>query len=373
MTMDMSAPLVCPECTQTFTRLSHLTRHVASKHVEGSGFVCKQCHGHFSRRDALKRHMDQYCRQSKSANNSPPEGKKPIGPCPSGRQQPRNVPSLKACDHCSQRKLKCSGSLPCERCTLEKRACSFDRPTRQRWSLSSAPTHSIPARTTPTSPPSHKIALKDTGLSFVPRDNYAPSGYFDHIQYPEYFQPSPAYSPELEAMLATNSADMGIRAEVKSQQFGGENGAGFWSSEMDAKIRRLLESQGSQHQHASFPYLPPTGGRVEQSPVFDESLHALMNNVAATSLALMHSSSSSTTTTAAELTPSPSASYPYFDSHQLLTPPAPSSSLGWDDRSRSNSHPQFEESEASNSDLDFLKAMFGATLDHSGLMKRSHE
>lgn len=47
----------CTQCTKSFGRVEHLTRHVTSVHDRRKEFVCEGCGGRFSRKDNMRQHQ----------------------------------------------------------------------------------------------------------------------------------------------------------------------------------------------------------------------------------------------------------------------------------------------------------------------------
>lgn len=89
--------LACTQCTQTFSRPSHLQRHLQShlSRRERDLKQCPRCERCFSRHDVLLRHLRSY--HDLSTENIVKINKK-------------------SCERCIKRKTKCDRQLPCSTC-----------------------------------------------------------------------------------------------------------------------------------------------------------------------------------------------------------------------------------------------------------------
>lgn len=124
--------LACTQCTQTFTRPSHLQRHLQShlSRRERDLKQCPRCERCFSRHDVLLRHLRSY--HDLSTENIVKINKK-------------------SCERCIKRKTKCDRQLPCSTC---KRAavgseCCFIGVEQQRLPIDSADLTTLSHEKTP--------------------------------------------------------------------------------------------------------------------------------------------------------------------------------------------------------------------------------
>ncbi|KAF8592069.1 hypothetical protein K439DRAFT_1626568 [Ramaria rubella] len=93
----------CTHCQASFTRKTHLTRHLRS-HLDQRTFQCPLCaHASFTRSDLLTRHM------RRCALNPPG--------VPFSRK--------KACQTCVRRKVRCDLQMPCEKCVARGETCVY--------------------------------------------------------------------------------------------------------------------------------------------------------------------------------------------------------------------------------------------------------
>lgn len=91
------------DCTKSFQRKEHLTRHQKSHSDTSPAHICRICHKEFSRSDGLQRHLGRHGQQFK----------KPIGR------------SRRACVACHSSKIKCDGKNPCSRCEKKMIPCKY--------------------------------------------------------------------------------------------------------------------------------------------------------------------------------------------------------------------------------------------------------
>ncbi|KAB8295902.1 hypothetical protein EYC80_008723 [Monilinia laxa] len=91
------------DCTKSFQRKEHLTRHQRSHSDSTPAYVCRLCHKAFSRSDGLQRHLGSHGQQFKK---------------PTGRIR-------RACSSCHSSKIKCDGNEPCSRCVKKRIPCGY--------------------------------------------------------------------------------------------------------------------------------------------------------------------------------------------------------------------------------------------------------
>lgn len=112
----------CSNCDLSFSRPSHLDRHVASHNPrdQRSCVCCPHCDKGFARNDVLLRHL-----RAVHQVETPPKKS-----------------ARKSCLQCIRRKLKCDQAQPCQSCTKSRSHCAYyDEPVP---STSSTPPGSTP-------------------------------------------------------------------------------------------------------------------------------------------------------------------------------------------------------------------------------------
>lgn len=95
----------CPHCPRTFSRPSHLQRHVQS-HLDRNlrdMCSCHQCGRRFARNDILIRHLRSF----------------------HGDQVHRTRASRKSCTRCVLKKVRCNRGHPCHHCVKAKVDCQY--------------------------------------------------------------------------------------------------------------------------------------------------------------------------------------------------------------------------------------------------------
>ncbi|KKK11810.1 hypothetical protein ARAM_002653 [Aspergillus rambellii] len=103
----------CGNCSQSYTRLDHLARHVRS-HTQEKPYQCTVCEKRFGRIDLLSRHSalhstdgDQASKRRRRNGNNP----NPV------------VRASQACSACAEHHLRCDEQKPCGRCRRRKIPC----------------------------------------------------------------------------------------------------------------------------------------------------------------------------------------------------------------------------------------------------------
>lgn len=103
--VDSAKPrFTCSECSKSFSRAEHLTRHQAL-HDGSQAFSCDRCDKQFPRKDALTRHVLTH-------DGGPNLLEK----------------KARACRACAKSKVRCSGEPPCSRCSNKAIECEFPAP-----------------------------------------------------------------------------------------------------------------------------------------------------------------------------------------------------------------------------------------------------
>ncbi|KAH8682857.1 hypothetical protein BGZ60DRAFT_398838 [Tricladium varicosporioides] len=134
----------CGTCSQSYSRLDHLARHVRS-HTHEKPYRCDTCGKQFSRVDLLRRHTLVHNPAPNDASNK--------------RRRTGSTTSLplrasKACEACAEHHLKCEDEKPCRRCLRREIACvvaprratNDDEPGRFQSTETVAETSSLPER-----------------------------------------------------------------------------------------------------------------------------------------------------------------------------------------------------------------------------------
>ncbi|KAF2111901.1 hypothetical protein BDV96DRAFT_581966 [Lophiotrema nucula] len=103
----------CGTCSQSYSRLDHLARHVRS-HTQEKPYGCEICNKHFSRVDLLRRHALLH---NTAAQDAPAKRRR----IDSSTAAPVRV--SKACEACAEHHLKCEDGKPCRRCCTKNIAC----------------------------------------------------------------------------------------------------------------------------------------------------------------------------------------------------------------------------------------------------------
>ncbi|KAL3462039.1 hypothetical protein BJX64DRAFT_288781 [Aspergillus heterothallicus] len=104
----------CGTCSQSFTRIDHLGRHVRS-HTQEKPYRCQVCNKRFGRVDLLSRHSALHSTQKDS-------------PAPKRRRNAGNLaPSRasQACEACAVDHLRCDDEKPCRRCLRREIICAL--------------------------------------------------------------------------------------------------------------------------------------------------------------------------------------------------------------------------------------------------------
>ncbi|KAF2500888.1 hypothetical protein BU16DRAFT_614570 [Lophium mytilinum] len=103
----------CGTCSQSYTRLDHLARHVRS-HTQEKPYACHACEKRFSRVDLLRRHAALHSQDS----GAEPAKRRRIGTNAAGA-----VRVSQACEACADNHLKCEDQKPCKRCRSKNVSC----------------------------------------------------------------------------------------------------------------------------------------------------------------------------------------------------------------------------------------------------------
>ncbi|KAJ4991812.1 hypothetical protein SVAN01_02662 [Stagonosporopsis vannaccii] len=109
--MDRASHL-CPVCSLTFSRSSHLQRHYDT-HTTHKAWKCDFCGSQFKRGDALRKHW-KGCSLRKLLGEAIP------AQLPPGRRR-------RACDRCAANKQGCDQKVPCGNCATRSETCSYVR------------------------------------------------------------------------------------------------------------------------------------------------------------------------------------------------------------------------------------------------------
>ncbi|KAF7627549.1 putative C6 transcription factor RegA [Aspergillus flavus] len=119
----------CGTCSQSFSRVDHLSRHVRS-HTQEKPYKCPVCSKRFGRIDLLNRHS--------SLHNTDGDG-------PVSKKRRRNgcnttmiARASQACTACAEDHLRCDEEKPCKRCQRRNIQCKV--PPKQIDELSTSPT-----------------------------------------------------------------------------------------------------------------------------------------------------------------------------------------------------------------------------------------
>ncbi|KAJ5211098.1 Zinc finger C2H2 [Penicillium cf. griseofulvum] len=107
----------CGTCSQSFTRIDHLGRHVRS-HTRERPYRCSVCNKRFGRADLLSRHSALHDPHRETASTK------------RRRTEGNSVPirASQACKACAENHLRCNDEKPCRRCQRKGIRCSL--PTR---------------------------------------------------------------------------------------------------------------------------------------------------------------------------------------------------------------------------------------------------
>ncbi|KAE8379289.1 hypothetical protein BDV26DRAFT_291456 [Aspergillus bertholletiae] len=118
----------CGTCSQSFSRVDHLSRHVRS-HTQEKPYKCTVCSKRFGRIDLLNRHS--------SLHNT--DGDEPVS-----KKRRRNGCNInmvsrasQACTACAEDHLRCDEEKPCKRCQQRNIQCRL--PPKQVDKLSASP------------------------------------------------------------------------------------------------------------------------------------------------------------------------------------------------------------------------------------------
>ncbi|KAJ6193592.1 putative C6 transcription factor RegA [Bipolaris maydis] len=103
----------CTICSQTYSRVDHLARHVRS-HTQEKPYRCEICNKSFSRVDLLRRHGLVHG----AAGNDFSKKRRRVSPGPS-----TPVRACRACEACAEQHLKCGDDKPCGRCRRKNINC----------------------------------------------------------------------------------------------------------------------------------------------------------------------------------------------------------------------------------------------------------
>ncbi|KAE8164337.1 hypothetical protein BDV40DRAFT_298596 [Aspergillus tamarii] len=119
----------CGTCSQSFSRVDHLSRHVRS-HTQEKPYKCPVCSKRFGRIDLLNRHS--------SLHNT--DGDEPVS-----KKRRRNgcnntilARASQACTACAEDHLRCDEEKPCKRCQRRNIQCKV--PPKQVDELGASPT-----------------------------------------------------------------------------------------------------------------------------------------------------------------------------------------------------------------------------------------
>jgi hypothetical protein len=96
----------CNECHMSFSRPSHLNRHVLShrsKNDHNRAYSCTECEKRFFRRDILLRHLRSVHRKTITLNES----------------------AQRSCLRCVAKKMKCDRAHPCQSCIIARSKCFY--------------------------------------------------------------------------------------------------------------------------------------------------------------------------------------------------------------------------------------------------------
>ncbi|KAJ5505530.1 Zinc finger C2H2 [Penicillium expansum] len=104
----------CGTCSQSFTRIDHLGRHVRS-HTQEKPYRCSVCNKRFGRVDLLSRHSALHDPHRESATTK--------RRCTEGNSAPVRV--SQACEGCAENHLRCDDEKPCRRCQRKGIRCSL--------------------------------------------------------------------------------------------------------------------------------------------------------------------------------------------------------------------------------------------------------
>ncbi|KAJ5978942.1 Zinc finger C2H2 [Penicillium viridicatum] len=122
----------CGTCSQSFTRIDHLGRHVRS-HTQEKPYRCSVCNKRFGRIDLLSRHSALHDRESDSTKRQCTEGNSVT------------TRASRACEGCAENHLRCDDDKPCRRCKRKGIHCSL--PTRSMEGTPPTPVSRLEANT----------------------------------------------------------------------------------------------------------------------------------------------------------------------------------------------------------------------------------
>ncbi|KAF2684642.1 hypothetical protein K458DRAFT_34491 [Lentithecium fluviatile CBS 122367] len=103
----------CGTCSQTYSRVDHLARHVRS-HTQEKPYRCETCEKQFSRIDLLRRHALLHTTAATESQNKRRR---------TGTNSAVPLRVSKACEACAEHHLKCEDGKPCRRCFRKNIAC----------------------------------------------------------------------------------------------------------------------------------------------------------------------------------------------------------------------------------------------------------
>ncbi|KAF8815764.1 hypothetical protein BYT27DRAFT_7192135 [Phlegmacium glaucopus] len=162
----------CSMCPATFTRKTHLDRHIRS-HMNERSHQCETCEFQFTRSDLLTRH------------------KKTCGERRSRR---------KSCEACVKAKVKCNLQHPCQKCIVRGITCEFTNdPATMRAKVGAVRTRSRAGTTSSCTSTSTGVPTPEDSGPSTPPDS-TPNPVSDILKTSDLIPPSP--SPSCDALAA---------------------------------------------------------------------------------------------------------------------------------------------------------------------------
>ncbi|KAF9567993.1 hypothetical protein CPC08DRAFT_680172 [Agrocybe pediades] len=177
----------CSICPATFTRKTHLDRHIRS-HMNERTYRCETCEFQFTRSDLLTRHK-KTCGEKRSRR--------------------------KSCQACVKAKVKCNLEHPCQKCTARDIPCEFTNdPSTSRAKLGVVRTRRRAGTTSSFASTSTRDATPESSSSINTPSDSAPSPRDDFNATADLF--SQSLLPPTDAALAA-FAHLGVNSPVQTK------------------------------------------------------------------------------------------------------------------------------------------------------------